>query len=118
MRKDKDERIAEGMIRLVRVFYMIRLRERGLRTPIYDPSYWALWFLLERDLPISEIGRRLGRSKPSMTALVDKLLALRMVRKVRDSKDRRVSLISITPAGRGFLARKREGIKESIKKRL
>lgn len=118
MKDDRDERIAEDIISLVRVFYMIRLRERGLKPPTHDPAYWALWFLQDGDLPISEIGRRLDRSKPSMTALIDKLVAKRMARRVRDRRDGRVSLVSITPAGREFLGRKREGFKESIKKTI
>ncbi len=118
MRAGREERIAEGMLGLVRVFYMIRLRERGLRAPINDPSYWALWFLQDGDLPISELGRRLDRSKPSMTALIDKLARMKMARRVRDRRDGRVSLVSITPSGREFLDRKRAGIKESIKKAI
>ncbi len=118
MRTSKEERIAEGMISLVRVFYVIRLRERGLKAPINDPSYWALWFLQEGDLPISELGRRLDRSKPSMTALIDKLVAKKMARKARDRSDGRVFLVSITPAGRESLNHKRAEIKESIKKTI
>ncbi len=118
MEDERGERTAEAMMRLVREFYRIRLGERGQKPPLFDPSYWALWLLLGGDLPISELGRRLERSKPSMTALVAKLVAERKVRRVRDADDRRVAMLSITETGREYLARRRVLIKESIKKAL
>ncbi len=113
----KEDAVAEGMMRLVRAFYRIRLSGRG-RASLYDPSYWALWMLLEGDMPISELGRKLGRSKPSMTALVDKLVSEGKVRRVRGREDRRVVFLSITGEGREQLSRKKAQARDSIRKAL
>lgn len=53
----------------------------------------------EGRLPLCEIGRRLVRSAPNITALVDRLETERLVRRLRDARDRRVVLASITERG-------------------
>lgn len=118
MAGDRSERIAENIIHLVRLFYIMRFRDKGVKPPAHDPGCWALWMLLHEDLPISELGRRLDRSKPSMTALVDKLIARGMARRSPDPDDRRVVMIAITPKGRKFMDGKKAEVKESIKRNL
>lgn len=53
-------------------------------------------------LPLCEIGRRLVRSAPNITALVDRLETDGLVRRVRDARDRRLVIAQIT--GRGWEA--------------
>jgi DNA-binding MarR family transcriptional regulator len=116
MMKDTRGKAADGLIDLVMVFYMMRNRHAagGVKPPPYDPQYWILGFLMREDLPISEIGRRLMRSKPNMTALAGKLLREGKVRRVPDRKDRRVVRLSITRRGRMFLMMKKKMIRKSM----
>lgn len=56
-------------------------------------------------LPLSEVARRLLRSPPNMTTLIDRLEADGHVRRRRGAKDRRVVTAEITEAGWQALAR-------------
>lgn len=58
-----------------------------------------------RGLACSHIGERMVSRDPDVTRLIDKLLTLGLVQRVRSETDRRVVLISITPAGMDLLAR-------------
>jgi DNA-binding MarR family transcriptional regulator len=112
--KRSTERTAESMMKLVKLFYVIRLRESGVKPPPYDAGFWTLWLLLDGGLPISEIGRRLDRSKPAMTALISKLIRRGMARRVPDKRDHRVVRIEITGKGREYMREKRSEVKGSI----
>lgn len=50
-------------------------------------------------LPLCEIGRRCLKSPPNVTAIVDRLESVGLVRRVRDDADRRVVLAEITDPG-------------------
>ncbi len=64
----------------------------------------VLWDAGEGGLPTLEIaGRMLSRS-PNITRLVDRLIAKRLVRRLRSKQDRRVVVITITPEGEELLA--------------
>jgi len=57
-------------------------------------------------LATSEVGRRLGISKPNVTALLDKLVAKGYVEREPDRNDRRVINITVTEKGRRFIGKR------------
>lgn len=117
-RNEQSEAIAESIVRIVRSFYRMKAAGVGARPPPYDPEYWALGILMKQDLPISELGKRLNRSKPSMTALIDKLMREGKVRRIPGERDRRVTEITITENGRRFMEGKKGEVKGMIKDSL
>ena len=54
---------------------------------------------------MSELGKNLSVSLPTMTAMVNRLEASKMVKRERDSMDRRVVKVSLTRAGERELTR-------------
>ena len=116
----RAEKIAEDMVALIRIFHIMKNRAggAGVKPPPMEPQYWILGFLVKEDLPISEIGRRLQRSKPNMTALVDKLMVEGKVKRLADKEDRRIVRISVTEKGKRFLEDRKRDVKESIKQNL
>ncbi|HUF35026.1 MAG TPA: MarR family transcriptional regulator [Gemmatimonadales bacterium] len=54
---------------------------------------------------ISEISERMINRDPDVTRLVDRLIKQGLVRRERDTEDRRVVLVEITPAGLDLLER-------------
>lgn len=54
---------------------------------------------------ISEISERMINRDPDVTRLVDRLIKQGLVRRDRDTEDRRVVLVEITPAGLALLQR-------------
>ena len=54
---------------------------------------------------ISEISERMINRDPDVTRLVDRLIKQGLVRRDRDTEDRRVVLVEITPAGLALLER-------------
>ena len=55
-------------------------------------------------LPTLEIADRMLSRSPNITRLVDRLIAKKLVRRVRSRQDRRVVMITITPEGGELLA--------------
>ncbi len=56
-------------------------------------------------IKISEVGERMIYRDPDVTRLVDRLVGEGLVRRERDTEDRRVVLVEITEAGMALLAR-------------
>ncbi len=118
MEGDKFYRISENLVRLIRTVMVIHRRKSGDKPLTHDPTYWVLGLLLYEELPISEIGRRLSRSKPNMTALIDKLMEEGMVSRIPDKQDRRVINIAITEKGRLLMKVKKREVMENVKASL
>jgi len=55
------------------------------------------------EFTMTELSRNLGVSMPTMTAMVDRLVKSRMVKRERDGIDRRVVRARLSDAGRGIL---------------
>jgi DNA-binding MarR family transcriptional regulator len=77
------------------------LEERLRRHDITAPQWAVLARLWEEDgLPPSVIGRRLEADRPTITGVVDRLEHKGLVKKVRDSEDRRVVRVHLTDRGK------------------
>ncbi len=66
----------------------------------------------------SEIGIRMGISKPNVTSLIDKLIQQGYVQRSRDEQDRRVIHIAVTARGRKFVTKRLQLVSNGIKKNL
>jgi DNA-binding MarR family transcriptional regulator len=51
-------------------------------------------------LPVSTVAEKMYTSKPQMTLLLDKLESRELVKRGDDLSDRRVTMVTLTPAGR------------------
>lgn len=67
----------------------------------------------KKRLTMAEIAGRIGKDKSTVTALVDKLVKLRLVTKERDSADTRVVYVALTTKGQEL-----EPVFEAISKNL
>ncbi len=120
MDEAKLEKLADNLVLLMRVFRIMLAGSEGHGPKIMplDPQYWVLGILQRGDLPMSELGRRLHRSKPNMTAVVNSLIADGRVARRPDKSDRRIVRISITPKGRAFLKGAKMAVKANMKRNL
>ena len=80
-------------------------------------QYHILSLLAENsNMRMGEISQRMAISRPNLTPLVDKLVALGFVERVSDDGDRRVTYVSITENGKKALDDERRLISESVSK--
>jgi len=102
VREETIETVSRNLILLFPLFHgTIISRERGI-SGMKLAGHRVLGVLLRHGpLPISEVGKRLYISKPSMTRLVDDLIAEDLVERLPDASDRRVINIRITGKGKG-----------------
>ena len=79
------------------------------RSEGISPSQYNILRILRGARPkaakISEISERMVTRDPDVTRLVDRLIKQGLVRRERDSEDRRVVLVEITTAGLAMLSR-------------
>jgi DNA-binding MarR family transcriptional regulator len=118
MNKNDFNNISENLVRVVMAIMAVYKKESKEKPFVHDPAYMILGILLWKDMPISEIGSKLCRSKPSMTALIDKMIEDGLVKRIDDKEDRRIINISITDRGRTMMRRKKEKMKEILKNNL
>jgi DNA-binding MarR family transcriptional regulator len=78
--------------------------------------HYAILGILSKSgpLPVSAAGNRLLISKPQMTAIIDRLVDLKLVTRGSDTEDRRIINISITDQGRVVLGSAVEKIKKDV----
>ncbi len=94
-------------------------RAEHSHVPVHNLWYAVLGMLQHSGiLPVSEIGRRLGISKPHMTSLIELMVNEGLVKRQPDKKDRRIINIIITKKGCSFLHNSRKMLKENIRKNL
>ena len=69
-------------------------------------------------LPCGEIGNRMITRDPDITRLLDRLEKRELISRCRETKDRRMVMARITPAGMGLLARMDEPVREAHRRQL
>lgn len=69
-------------------------------------------------MQMSEIGERIGLSKPNMTFIIDALISEGKVARSSDPKDRRLVMINITGKGKEDLNKAKECLKEELQKKI
>jgi DNA-binding MarR family transcriptional regulator len=120
MDEKRVERIARSMGSFIRVFQIMRNRSEsaGIRPPPLDPRYVLLHLLSGGALPMSELSRRLGCSKPNVTALAGRLIGEGLAVRRQDKKDRRITRIEITARGRKVMEGRRKAARAAIRANL
>ena len=73
-------------------------KSHGLTEPKYD-VLWILRRAGKEGVPCAQIGERLYTRVPDVTRLVDGLEQMELVKRERDTNDRRVVRVSITTKG-------------------
>jgi len=108
-----------GMLhRSLRRNYDRRLKDFGL-TPCQFEVLMTLWEA--DDILLSELGRRVSRDGPTITGVIDRMEKKMLVKRKRDSLDRRVVKVVLTSKSRGMkeqLSITRKEILERIAKNL
>ena len=94
---------------------LFAIRRPGEKPIPKDPEFVLLSLILAEQLPLSEIGRRLHRSKPCITALVGRLAREGKVRRIPSKEDHRITRIAITADGRRALAAKRNELANRVR---
>ena len=75
-------------------------REMLVEFEITPPQFQALLYLVkEEDLTIGELSKRMYLACSTITDLVDRMEKNKMVKRVRDDKDRRVVRVSVLEKG-------------------
>jgi DNA-binding MarR family transcriptional regulator len=116
----KLESIADDILASFPILFRRVSKEKGhpsAKRP--DQSLPVLGMLLHHGpMPMSEIGRRMGISKPYTTVLVDRLIKKGLVERVLDADDRRVVNIRIKTAGKETFKEFRKCAREIVMRNL
>jgi DNA-binding MarR family transcriptional regulator len=121
MDAEQAELIGDKVISLFPLVRRKLLPHRAAHShvPVHNLWYAVLGIMMHSGvLPMSELGRRLGISKPHMTSLIDVMVNEGLVKRQPDKKDRRIINIIITKKGCAFLHNSRKMLKENLKKNL
>lgn len=117
-RFDRTGRLMGMLNRALRRNYDRQLKDYGL-TPC---QFEVLMILCEEDgILLSELGRRVSRDGPTITGVIDRMEKKMLVKRKRDSHDRRVVKVILTPKGKGMeeqLSLTKKQILEKITKDL
>lgn len=97
------DRLRRSMMRLARI-----LRQED--DDDLTPSLASVLFVLDRHGPLSlgALAKHEHLTKPSVTAIVDKLLRLGLIERTIDAQDRRVAYVSLTAGGRRHVIARRK----------
>lgn len=116
----KLESIADDILASFPILFRRVSKEKGHPSAKrLDQSLPALGVLLHHGpLPMSEIGRKMGISKPYTTVLVDRLIKKGLVERVSDADDRRLVNIRPTTAGKDTFKEFRKFAREIVIRNL
>lgn len=116
----KLESIADDILASFPILFRRVSKEKGHPSAKrLDQSLPVLGVLLHHGpLPMSEIGRKMGISKPYTTVLVDRLIKKGLVERVLDADDRRLVNIKITGAGKETFKEFRKFAREIVIRNL
>ncbi|EKF86283.1 MarR family winged helix-turn-helix transcriptional regulator [Methanobacterium formicicum] len=112
----KMETMLDDLLIYFPIFYQKVRTSKDFKEKQTSAAYYQIMGLLMDlgSLPISVIGDYLYISRPNMTSHIDKLVLDGMVERKGDEKDRRITLISITPEGRDFMKKARVKVEENM----
>jgi len=119
--EDRLDSISENILQFFPLFYknILKLAHGNSRVNPITMQLRVLIMLTHAGMmQPSEIGIRMGISKPNVSALIDKLIVLGYVERRHDEEDRRVIHVAITARGRRFVAGRLQLIRNGIKKNL
>jgi DNA-binding MarR family transcriptional regulator len=104
MTHDIRDRVADSLLALMPLYHRHILKSGPASSGIRIAQYRVLGLLMKSGPhSMSEIGRNLYISKPSMTTLADTLIENGWAERHHDPEDRRVINLTITPQGKKHL---------------
>jgi DNA-binding MarR family transcriptional regulator len=114
------DRILENMFNIMLIIHKKILRmDLGLETDNLSRLHMAVMGLLNTsNMTMTELAKALMMVKPQLTHLVETLVALGLVERLSDAKDRRVINLALTQKGRVLLEEMKSKVKENTKNRL
>jgi len=118
---DRLHAISENILLFFPLFYKNILgltHGRSRKNPLNMQSRMLVMLMHSGMMQPSEIGARMGISKPNVSVLVDKLVALGHVERRPDARDRRVIHIATTAKGRRFVVNRLKSVGKVIKENL
>jgi DNA-binding MarR family transcriptional regulator len=119
--EERLDRVSEDILLLLPLLYRTLLRvtnEKTRKNPINMQLRMLIMLAHAGMMQPSDIGIRMGISKPNVSALIDKLIVLGYVERRPDERDRRVIHIALTARGRKFLANRLQVVRKGIKYNL
>jgi DNA-binding MarR family transcriptional regulator len=117
----KLDSIADNLILFLPIFYRNILGLASSKTAVthINTEVRAMFMLTNNAImTTSEIGLKLGVSKPNVTSLLDKLVKRGYVERQPDINDRRVINIAVTAKGRRFVNKKAQVLRKVMKSNL
>ena len=99
VRFDRAGRLMGMLHRALRRKYDSQLKDFGL-TPCQFEVLMVLWE--EEGILLSELGRRVSRDGPTITGVVDRMEKKLLVKRKRDSHDRRAVRVVLTSKSKGM----------------
>ncbi len=83
----------------------------------------GLWFILgilsvNKKQSMSELGKKLSMPGPHVTVLVDKLVKMKLVERIPDTKDRRIVYVQLVPKGQVKYQKVKKDISNNIRQQL
>jgi len=118
---DRLDRISENILLFFPLFYKNILgiaHGKSGKNPINMQSRMLVMLMHAGMMQPSDIGARMGISKPNVSMLVDKLTVLGHVERRPDARDRRVIHIAITARGRRFVVNRLKAVSKVIRENL
>lgn len=115
MGRDVRDKVADSLLALMPLYHRHILKTGPGISGIRIAQHRVLGQLMKSGpLSMSEIGRRLYISKPSMTTLADTLIENGWAERHNDPEDRRVINLAITPEGKKHLRQAFEIYKSDV----
>ena len=106
MKRSRSDVPLKLWVVLARAFDAVERHSRAsiARFGLGTTEFGVLEVLFHKgELPVSEVQRRILVESSSTTYVVDKLCDRRLVRRRPSDRDRRVTLLALTPAGRRLI---------------
>lgn len=115
----KDERydaVASHILRLATVCpkKLVMHTTAGLEEPLSLQQIQILTLMSESDMTMTAIGSILNIAKSNVTPILDKLVEMELIERIRSEKDRRVTLLRLREKGRQYIETLHEGMYNSV----
>jgi DNA-binding MarR family transcriptional regulator len=93
-------------------------REEFRPYDLSTPQYAILFHATPQGVPLSKLCEEMLADNSNLTRLVDRLEARGLVRRAPDPRDRRVTLVQLTPAGEQLISELRPRHRDYIERRM
>jgi DNA-binding MarR family transcriptional regulator len=97
-----------------------RMQRDALENTGLARSHLSALFILNHypDCPMGVLSHRTGMPLSNTTLLIDRLVALELVKRSESPSDRRVTTISLSGQGKAFIERHRQRMRDLVREKL